>query len=455
MTYPTFAGSARAYHRGRDTAALPLTRAPILALLLTLAPAAASAQLANTVPTALGMGDNYTALARGYSAVAWNPAGLAMAGGPSASATIGAMRVLGGLGPVTLGDLKTWQGEIVPADVRQRWIADINRDGGQKGAAGFDFTIAAFQAGRFGAQVSTSGRTINDIAPGMAELILMGNVDADGNLRDVALGGSDIDAQVYSTGALSFGIPLMVQEGAGRLSLGITAKYTIGHVLGVTNESVGQATAEPAGLRLSFPIAYTPVTYGGTKYKIRAGSGFGIDVGAGYQRGRFSLGAVAQNLFNSFEWDQSLLRYRPLEIVFSDDEIDTDIDWEPLTSAPANLRALVDASTFNPTFALGVAVAAMPRVTLAADARFGSTEGMATRPPNHIGAGVEARPVRWLPLQAGAAWVSLGDERSGLQYGGGLGLQLGTFLISASAMRRDVGLGEENMLMVSLLSHTF
>jgi hypothetical protein len=105
----------------------------------------AAAQIANALPAAMGMGDNYTAVARGYAAVAWNPAGLGMSGGPQASASIGALRVLGGMGPVTLSDLRDWQGELVPLDVRERWLADIRSAGGQTGAAGFDFNLAAFQ----------------------------------------------------------------------------------------------------------------------------------------------------------------------------------------------------------------------------------------------------------------------------------------------------------------------
>lgn len=425
----------------------------LLPLLALAAATPAAGQVANTMPEALGMADNYTAMARGYAAVAWNPAALGFADGPQTSAAVGAVRGLGGLGPVTLRDLRTWQGELVPLDVRERWLADIRRDGGQTGAAGFDFALATFQTGRFAAQVSTSGRTLSDIAPGVAEMILLGNADDDGNLRDIELGGSAIDAHVYSTGALSYGVPFELP--GGRLTLGITAKYTIGHVLGVTDESVGRATADPAATRFSFPLAYTPVVYNGTRYHIRAGGGFGMDIGAGFQAGALTVGAVAQNVFNTFAWDHSRLRYRPLELVFEDGDIETAVDWQPMSEAPAELRARVDEATFNPAFALGVAYAVLPDLRLAADARFGSTDGIATRPPTHAGAGVHYRPVRWLPLQAGVSWIDLGDERSGMQYAGGAGVQLGTFVISASAMRRDVGLGTENAFMVSLLNHWF
>lgn len=409
-------------------------------------------QVANTSPAALGLSESFTAVARGYEAVAWNPAALGMTGGPNASATIGAVGALAGMGPVTLRDLADHQGETVPLDVRQRWLDRIVREGGQSGAAGFDFTWAAFQVGRFAAQVSSSGRTLNDISPGFAELILMGNADAEGNPRDIALGGAIIDANAYSTAAVSYGTPLNIATLPGRLAIGVTAKYTIGHLLAVSEESAGSATAEPIGMELRFPLAYTPVVYDGGSYWIRSGAGFGLDIAAAYEAGRLSVAVIAQNLVNTFEWNPQRLRYRPLEMVFSETTLDTDTEWRPFTEAPADLRALVDAATFNPSVTVGAALRWSPQLLVAADARIGSMDGMMTRPPVHAGAGVEYRPLPWLPLQAGAAFVRQSDQHEGLQYSGGLGLQLGSFHVSGAALRRTSG---ETAFMLSLLSHTF
>jgi hypothetical protein len=255
---------------------------PMLAICV---PAAAGAQLANTMPAAMGMGENYTAAARGYAAVAWNPANLGLSNGPSASAMLGATRLAGGLGPVTLADLHRYQDESVPLDVRQRWLADIRQAGGQTGGAGFDVGWAAFQVGRFAAQLSTSGRAVNDISPGFAQLLLVGNADDAGNPLDIELGGSTVDAEAYSTGAVSFAIPLPRPQGVTAIAIGVTAKYTIGHALARTAESVGQAGSDPAGMELSFPLAYTPVVYDGNRYWIRSGGGFGVDVGAALRAG--------------------------------------------------------------------------------------------------------------------------------------------------------------------------
>lgn len=426
------------------------------ALLLTLSAAApATAQLASTTPAAMGMSDNYTAVARGYAAVAWNPANLGLTAGPRASATIGATHVRAGLGPVSLSDLNRYQGATVPLAVRQRWLADIQRAGGQAGGAGFDVTWAALQTGRFAAQLSSSGRAVNDISPGLAELILLGNADEHGNPRDIELGGSAVDAQAYSTGAISHAFPLAPPAGISRLAIGITASYTIGHLLAVSRESVGEATADPLGMRISFPLAYTPVSHDGSRYRIRSGGGFGLDLGVGVEVGPWTVSAVGQNLVSTFAWDHDRLRYRPLDLAFSDTATDASVGWQPLSEAPAEARALVDAATFKPSFSLGAALRHSPALLVSADARIGTSDGMATRAPVHAGVGVEYRPMPRLPLHTGLSWIRTGKDHSGLQLAAGLGLQLGSFLVSASAARRNAGLRNENLFMVSLLSHAF
>jgi hypothetical protein len=413
------------------------------------------AQLANPLPSALGLGENFTAAARGYAAVSWNPAALGLDDGPQSSAMIGAVRGLSGLGPVTLGDLRTWQDRVVPQDVRQRWLADIRQAGGQAGVAGFDVTWATFQVGRFAAQVASSGTALSDIPTGLAELMLVGNADETGAPVDIGLGGSFVDAAVHTTGGLSFGVPLPL-PGATRAAVGITAKYTIGHVLGISQESAGAATAQPTALEFRFPLVYTPVVHDDLgSYWLSAGGGFGLDVAGTVQLGTLTLAAVAHNVVNRFAWDHERLRYRPLELVFSEGSIESAVEWQPLSAAPDDVRALVDASTFEPSFSAGAALQWSRGLLFTADARYGSTDGMHTRAPRHVGAGVEYRPVPWLPLQVGTAWVGYGNDRTGIQLAAGAGAQLGSFLVSVGAARRETGFGSENTVMLSLLSHTF
>ena len=409
-------------------------------------------QVANASTAALGMGENYTAVARGYHAVAWNPAALGLSDNPEASGAMATFRGSSGLGPVGLRDLADHPDARVPDAVKAEWLADITRAGGEDGVVGGDMTWGAVHRGRFALHVSSSARALNEITPGVAELMLVGPLDENGNPKDLDVSGSAVDVNGYTSFAVSYGMPVLVRDGA-RLAVGITAKHTIGHVLAVSERSTGVVTAD--SIAFAFPIAYSPIVREGRSHQLKSGSGFGADLAIAYEAGRLSLAVVGQNVVNSFAWNPDELLYRPAAMVFSESEGEASFDPQPLAEAPAELRERVQAAQFNPSWTLGAMLRSTPRLTLAADARIGRTTGMSTRAPVHAGAGAEYRALRWLPLQLGAAYVRTSPERDGVQLTGGVGVQRGGFLFAVSGARREIGHTAENSLMVSLISHFF
>lgn len=407
-------------------------------------------QLASPSPAALGMGDNYTAAARGYAAPAWNPAGLAMRGNPGWSLSLAAPRAIAGLGPVTMSELARWEDAVVPTDVRQRWLADIQTAGGQSGTGGFDATWIALQVGPVAIQGSTSGRAVSDISPGLAQLIMLGNVDSFGVAQDIVLAGSSLTMNALSTVGASFAHPFALPGGASRLSVGVTAKYTVGHFLAVGDQSLGQATASPLALELSFPLLHSPTDEGRTA---NGGSGVGLDVGVGWEAGDLTLAAAVHNVVNTFAWDADVLRYRPAAMSFSvAEQFATEFDERPLGEAPAAIRELVDDMGFRPSVTAGAMLRYSPALMLTADARFSSAAALATRATSHLGAGAEYRLTDFLPVRAGAAWVRDGEDNAGVQFGAGLGISLGAYSLSASYARRAMELGSEDVFMFSVLS---
>jgi hypothetical protein len=430
-------------------------KSAVVSFLALSATAPLHAQLANASTAALGMGENFAAAARGYDAVAWNPAALGLSGNPQTSAAIGTMRAHGGMGPIGLSDLSHYSDAIVPAGVKTQWLAAITREGGQGGSAGADMTWATLQTGPVALQVSSSARALNDISPGFAELLLFGNVDEEGNPKNLDLSGTAIDVSVHSSIALSFGLPIIRTADGSRLAAGVTAKHTIGHVVAVSERSRGATTAEPVAVEFAFPIAYSPVVREGRSNQLKSGSGSGLDVAVAYESGGLVLAAVAQNVVNTFSWDPAELRYRPAELVFDESGNESRFEAEPLTDAPASLRERVGAMQFHPSLDLGAMYRSTARLLLVADARIGRTTGMSTRAPVHAGAGAEYRPLAWLPLQLGAAYMRTAPDYDGVQITGGLGVQLGGFTVSASGAHRRLGGNGEYALMLTLLSHSF
>jgi hypothetical protein len=410
---------------------------------------AVSAQLPSASTRAMGMGDNFTAAARGFSAVAWNPGNLGLSGNPRMSLTLGTFRGLFGLDPITLSDISDWQGEIVPDQVKQQWLTSIRDEGSQAGTAGTDVTWLALQAGPFAIQASTSAVMVSNISPGIAELILVGNVNNDGSAKAINLSGSTMDIRAFTTVGASFGKGFTMASGA-RLGVGVTGKYTVGHFVARSQESTGATTGSPIAVTLSFPTVHSDVE--DDAFDGNGGSGIGLDIGVGYETAKYTFAATAQNVVNSFEWDETTLAYRPAGFRFDADNRTSEFDTQPISTAPASLRSIVEDLKFKPSFALGASIKQSRKLMIAADARFGGTAGMSSRPPTQVGAGVEYRIIDAIPLRAGAAFVKVDEDNSGPQFGGGIGLELGFFNISASGLRRTTDLGTDNIFMLTVLS---
>ncbi len=416
------------------------------ALSAALAVAPARAQVASASTAALGMADNYTAVARGLDAVAWNPAALGFPGGPSFVALT--VRGTSGLGPVTLGNISQYSNALVPDGVKRDWLGRIVSQGGQNGTGGGEVTWLGLRLGRLALQALSEARALVDVSPGVAELILFGNVGEDGQATDLNLSGSDVNAVAWSTVAASLAQPFALA--GGRFSLGVTVKYVVGHGLAMGENSNGLATANPVSVDLSFPLVHTAVE--GGAYSMDNGHGIGVDVGASLASGGWTVSAVMQNVTSSFAWNLDQLRYRPLSVSLSQGSATTSTEDMPLASAPMEVQQHIAALAFKPVFAGGIAHSSRA-LTLSADARLGSANGLLTGPSRQLGAGLELRAIHWLPLRLGGALISMGPDATGWQAGAGLGLDLGPWGLNASALRRSTGrFGESTVLMFSLFS---
>jgi hypothetical protein len=399
----------------------------------------AGAQVSTLSAPAIGMGENFSARAIGYHAVAWNPAMLGTRANARMSfVTLGAQGIQG-LDPVTLSELNTYQDELVPETVKREWLDRITSQGGQSGTGGADLTWLGFQFGPAALHFSTTAGVRGTVSPGIAELLMFGNVAPDGTGKDLDLGGSIVRSHGFSAFGASFGHP--IELGEGRLSLGITATYILGHVTAWGDQSTGATSDDPLGVHLSFPFVYVE-----DGYSANAGNGFGIDLGAAYEFGMWTVAASLRNAVNTFAWDESRLIYRPFAVHFDEDEQSFDVEEQPFSAAPLRVREAVAEETFRPMFGAGMAAQVRPDVIVTADLRAGSSRGIVTAPTTHVGMGAEWTPTAWLQVRAGGAYVALGEEVSGVQFGTGVGFLFGPMNLSLSVARRSTDLGIDTML---------
>ena len=415
--------------------------------LLTLA-GAATAQLPSASASALGMGDNFTAVARGYHAIAWNPALLGIPGNPRLSFAIVPARLVAGLDPVTLGDIKKFEGIVVPARTRDQWLDAVRNEGSEEGTGGADVTYLAAQYRAFGLQISTRARTIANLSPGAVQLLLFGNADANGTPQSIDVSGAQLTTFATSTVAASYAIPL--RSATGSMAFGATLKYTIGHLLLFGQEENSQISDSPITFDLRFPIVGTISEL--EDHGLNNGHGIGIDVGFAMQRERLTLGLTVQNIFSSFEWRTDNLVFRPGTFLFNADSSVADIDEQAYTAAPATLRELISEMKYRPNVAAGGAYQFSDKLLLSADARtrlgdVGIGEGLDDGPDFQVGVGAEYKVTSRVPLRAGVALIN-----GGVQLATGIGVSVGAFDLSASIMKRDAELGSDIVTMFTLIS---
>lgn len=415
----------------------------ILAAITLLVPAPGTAQVGNTLPHAIGVGGNYTALARGFGAVLWNPAGLGMADNPRVSLTLLPTSVTAGLGPITPGDLAAYDGQRIPHATRVHWLDRIHAQGGEAGNFDTDLTYLALSAGRVAFSVSSSLRGRLNIGPDVAELLLFGNAGLTGDPRDFTLHGSSMDVAATSTLAGSIGLPLQLRLGPlpdQHFAIGATVKYTVGHFLVMGQERGSLLSVDPVEVNARFPVIHTelPDDDSGAA-SLNNGSGYGLDLGAAWQGGIFSAGVAIRNVVNTFEWGRDALRYREGTATWAADSARTEFEEQPFHAAPADLVARIDDYfTYAPVLAAGAAARLRPYLTVSGEVRHALEDNLEVGARTHLGVGGQLTIIPFLPLRAGVGLVS-----GGYQLSAGVGLRLGGVQLGAAGAVREGALGSD------------
>lgn len=393
----------------------------------------AEAQLANASAATLGLGGNAVATARGFQAIASNPAGLGMAGTPGFSIAVAPLRVRSGMDPVTLGELADYGGRLVPAETKEAWLNLITTEGGQSGSGGARLSLFALNAGRIGVQVSTLVSASLNLSPGVAEAILFGNAGRTGEPTDVDITGSGANGYGITTAAFSLGMPLPTDE--GEMSFGATVTASVGHGILIAQGSTGSLQSDPLRADIEFPMLLTTEDEVGN-----TGFGLGLNVGFSLRRDRLSFGASVDNVVNTFEWDVDKVSFREGTAVLEEGNNASNFDEQPSSAAPASLLAALEEQTFDPRVAVGASYDLTPRLRAMAEVRNRFGDGLDLGPKFHAGAGLEFRGVDAIYIRAGAAKIT-----DGTQLGGGITLALGPVHLSAAAARRMGDLDDQTL----------
>ncbi|HKW46142.1 MAG TPA: DUF5723 family protein [Gemmatimonadaceae bacterium] len=402
----------------------------------------ASAQLVSASAASLALGDNFTALARGYNAVNWNPAGLGMPENPLVSFSF-AGRGSAGMDPISMSDFAKYGGVTIPSNVLASWVSRVQAQGGQKldaeGAGSFAMSI-----GPFAFQLSTNAYERGKLSADAVETLFYGNAGLTGTPRDMNFKGSRTEAVVTTTAAASFGQSIDIDLGplTQHFAIGATVKYVVGNALLLGEDAGSRLVANPLGVNVQFPIIQSDTAFSGMPQR---GHGVGLDVGAAWEFGPFAAGATIQNLLNTFKWNVNDMYFRPGGAVFSGAATrTTSFDAISMASVPDSLRARadamaveVDAMRFTPSLNVGASMQVLPFLTAMADVRQNLGDGMHLAERTHVGAGAELRLIPFLPIRAGLSMISGGYVASA-----GAGLELAFFRLNAGIAARKTEYGQ-------------
>ncbi len=404
-------------------------------------PGAASGQLPSASTAALATANNYTALARGFTAIALNPAGLGMSGNPgfSMSAPLFPVEARAGLNALTLSEIAEFEGIDLPVTTKEEWLRRVRDEDGLTTRVGASATIFALSSGPFGFQISTVAVSDAFMAPDAFELAMFGNAGRTGATRAMTLQGTEVGGWAATTGALAFGMPLPgVHIKGGSFAAGATLKYTVGHVV-VTGGDDGSSVIQgnPVLFDLSLP-SIGPHSLGRHNFTENNGTGMGLDLGVAWEDSTWAVSVAVQNVFNTFQWKFDNFAYRPGELLIDGTSVSDDFDAIPATAAPQAFQDEVLAQRFDPVLILGVAYRASDRLAVTADFQKDTGEALVLGTSSHIGLGVEFRPVPFLPLRGGMSRISGGA----IHFAAGLGLELGPVHFSGAYLTEKNSAGE-------------
>ena len=412
-----------------------------------LVPALLQGQIADPSTRALGMGDAYTSLARGYEAVAWNPAMLAAVGRPGFTIDLPHLNLEFGSNAYGLSDVRKYANTYL-TDADKQTLLDKIKDStltlrSLVGVAPFGLSI-----GPVGLLVSSAGQMSLGVGKNAVQLALFGNAPQAGSSMFTARGSNGL-AWAATTIAGSFALP--IPSPLGHLAVGVTYKYVIGNFLGSAADLGSQVAFSPSfaateageGIYTNYDSncgnlnPFKTGMCGG-----RAGTGYGVDLGGTLQlAGRgITLSAVLVNAIGKMTWDQDRLYYgrtmRADSQTASGSVVtvaDTSITLKTSAQIAADPQAqalrssLLANADFSKLARVGAALRRGP-LTLSGDLQIRLKAGLDQQPSQLVAVGGEFRLLGILAFRGGAS----SDLAGATAFGGGLGLNLLGFNIDGS-----------------------
>ncbi|MFT5088508.1 MAG: hypothetical protein ACI906_000593 [Candidatus Latescibacterota bacterium] len=423
-----------------------------LAVLCCAAPSQVFAVPGDSDPRAMGLGQAYTALARGPQSAFWNPANLALSGNRKfhwnfLGAGFSTVFENNSFSMTTYNDNFTESNDKVSPNGSKYYISPKDKDDimsdipGEGLRMNFDFEpmIAAgipinggiafpLPAGMQGAvSIGLNMGFEGEVPKDMFELFLFGNDFARNRLAAGKDGGYDIsdwDGSGWAVGSLNFSGAKAMMPAPLKPYL---SEFTVGGTFKVSGGAYGEALESGGGGLISRFDGADVDAY--VIAQSATGVGFGVDVGvAAISKNRkLTISAGLLNLLDTFSWsgdprqdslfikasDLVVTRFadpenQDIESVLDNEDVDGDgdIDFHKELASKSFSRSL------PAMLRLGVAYNLLSNLTVVGnwDQAFSTGFGVETAP--RIATGVEYRLVSWFPTRFGLSAGGRGSSSS-------------------------------------------
>ncbi|MBI4544643.1 MAG: hypothetical protein HY703_05590 [Gemmatimonadetes bacterium] len=279
-------------------------------------------------PRSAGLAGAYMGLSRGYDAVNWNPANLALEGHSLWSLGLGQVTLDGAMLGPEFSDLFKFVTKDPTDQDRARILSKIPDEGlGFRGDG--QVTAGALSIGPVAVSVSSTGMLNANFGREFVDLLLYarqyGDIDYN-RLAEYRVGNTTLRNAWYHTVVAGYGRALGSTSSFGTVTVGVAGRFVVGQNLQrfrIFEPNINLATSE-------FSIPVVAVQSAG-------GTGYGVDFGIAAQpEPGLTLGIAVQNAFQHMEWDEAI-EVRSAE--FDGTELDLD---------PTELLDSLKAEDFDP-----------------------------------------------------------------------------------------------------------
>ncbi len=399
----------------------------------------AGAQLADPSARSFGLSGAYTARARGYESVFWNPANLGLSDRPGWSIGLPAVNAFVANNSLTYGQISSLYGEFLDDATKSDLLAGIRRGdpermlklNGDIGAHWLGFSI-----GRFAIAGGTIGTGTAQLSSDAVELLLFGNVGEDGQGKDFALEGSNALGWGVSAVGVSYGhpLPIPVLEQLGmEVSAGATVKYLVAHGLGRVLDQGSLFSEDPLAVDITAEAIYSN--------DVMSGNGWSVDLAAAMKWEAWTAGLTIKNAIGNIGWDEEVFELAVVSVSADFDEstsTDTTFSFAELTlEDQERVREFLSDASLPTRVRLGGKYEVSSKFNVSGDFEELVGGGLRAGWERQFAAGAELNALAFLPLRIG-----VGTNFEDVAYSGGLGVYAGPVHFDIALRRQGIPGGD-------------